>query len=620
MSFHLIYDAAQKEELEESLFPLVEEIISGKAAWEGEMPAIPEGNKKLLLYLSNQQLKTFVSAIAEKEITIAVLPHPEAKQACRGLGVDSDLKSTIEHLKSTDVEIEMDVLYCNGQPVFNNLVIGHAFQLTTSKRSKSKNWFSRTAEMFAKFVRLKPFMVVVAYGEEKSITTAVAGIVVAQHKKSVLLSRLILDDSSVNDGMLHAFLLSPRSIVQLVHFGFRSAWERNPIPGFGAHMKTNKLTFSCPEEGGLEFAEDGETLSAKEIVLEVKQKQIRMIPGELLQYENGGSKGGEIFRLNSLPVGAAAETLAERRLPILRKASTEEFKELFQVLRDNANTKASYLVLMVLSTILATFGLFGNSAPVVIGAMILAPLMAPIISLSMATLRQDKGLALQSGRTILAGLGISFLFAVIITLVTPLNFPNAEILSRTRPNLLDLGIAVVSGIAGAYAHAREEIAKTLAGVAIAVALVPPLAVAGIGLGWADWSIFSGSALLLFTNLAGMVLAGAATFLLLGFSPLKLATRGIIISLVIVLVLSVPLGFGFKQMIDEHQLIQRLDGWETEAVVIKDVRVQRLQPLTISVKVVSAEPLSGPEMNALTSEMEGRLQQPAVFEITAATRR
>lgn len=619
MSFHLIYDAAQKEEPEEELLPLVEEMISGKSAWDEEMPAVPEGTEKLLLYLSNQQLKEFIPSIAERKFTIALLPHPEAKQACKGLGVDSDLKAAVEHLKSSEAEIEMDLLYCNGQPVFNNLVIGHAFQLTTSKRSKSKNWFSRTAEMFGKFLRLKPFMVDVAYGEDKSITSAVAGIVVAQHKQSVLLSRIILDSSSVNDGMLHAFLLSPRSIVQLLHFGIRSLWERNPIPGFGAYIKTDKLTFSCPKDGGLEFAEDGDTLSAKEIVLEVKQKQFSMIPGELLKYEEGGSKGSEIFRLNSLPVGAAAEALAERRLPILRKASTEEFKDLFQVLRDNARTKASYLVLMVLSTVLATFGLFGNSAPVVIGAMILAPLMSPVISLSMATLRQDRQLAWRSGRTILAGLGISFLFAVIITLVTPLNFPNAEILSRTRPNLLDLGIAVVSGIAGAYAHAREEIAKTLAGVAIAVALVPPLAVAGIGLGWADWSIFSGSALLLFTNLAGMVLAGAATFLLLGFSPLKLATRGIVISSIIVLVLAVPLGFGFVQMMNEHQLIQQLDGWEMEEVVIKDVRVQRLKPLTISLKVVSSEPLNGSEMKALTREMEARLQQPAVFEITAATR-
>ncbi len=619
MSFHLIYDAAQQEELEADVLPLLEGMISGKSAWNDEMPTVAKGEKKLLLYLSNQQLKALIPAIAEKEVVIAVLPHPEAQLACKGLGVDTDLKDAVEHLKSTEAEIEMDLLYCNDQPVFNNLVIGHAFQLATSKRSKSKNWLSRTAEMFGKFLRLKPFMVEVAYSDDKSITTAVAGIVVAQHKKSVLLSRLILDDSSVNDGMLHAFLLSPRSIVQLLHFGLRSVWERNPIPGFGAHIKTDKITFSCPDEGGLEFAEDGETLSSKMIVLEVKKKQIRMIPAALLKYENSGSNGKEIFRVNSLPIGAAAETLAERRLPILRKASTEEFKDLFQVLRDNANTKASYLVLMVLSTVLATFGLFGNSAPVVIGAMILAPLMSPVISLSMATLRQDKQLALRSGRTILAGLGVAFLFAVIITLVTPLNFPNAEILSRTRPNLLDLGIAVVSGIAGAYAHAREEIAKTLAGVAIAVALVPPLAVAGIGLGWADWSIFSGSALLLFTNLAGMVLAGAATFLLLGFSPLKLATRGIVISLIIVLVLAVPLGFGFKQMMDEHQLIQRLDGWETKSVVIKDVRVQRLHPLTISLKVVSAEPLSRSEMNALTSEMEGRLQQPAVFEITVATR-
>jgi uncharacterized hydrophobic protein (TIGR00271 family) len=620
MSYFLLFDSGQREVYESNFKPLLEGIIENEAPWEGKVPGNLPDNVRLLLFLSDEQIRALIPLLEGTSVILALLPHPEADQACLGWGISSNPEETANFLRESPEEIKMDVLICNGRPVFNTLVIGHAFQLTTSKRSKARGWLYRTARLFAGFSKLRPFRLQIDYGEDKSLITAASGIVVAQHKKSVLLSRLILDNSSVNDGMLHAFVLCPRSLLQLLQFGFRSIWQRNPVPAFGAHIKTDRLVFSGTENGALEFAEDGETFSSKAIELEIKKEYLKIIPGKHLEYSaEDTSSTGEIFRVNALPTGEAALALAESRLPLLKRASTEEFKELFKVLRENARPKSSYLVLMVLSTVLATFGLFGNSAPVVIGAMILAPLMSPIISLSMATLRQDRKLAIESGKTIIAGLALSFFFAVVLTLLTPLNFPNAEILSRTRPNLLDLGIAVVSGIAGAYAHAREEIAKTLAGVAIAVALVPPLAVAGIGLGWLDWSIFSGSALLLFTNLAGMILAASLTFMLLGFSPLRLATRGVVISLVIVLALTVPLGFAFKKMMNEHQLIQQLDGWKSGQTTVKEVRVQRLDPLVISLIVVSDQPLSREELEQLTQSMEARLQQPAVFEISVATR-
>lgn len=618
MPFHLLYDADQQELLQEKVLPLLEDIGGQQSVWDGEsFPEVSDGDD-LLLFLSDQQIEDGWSALVESAKPIALLPHPDAKQICAGLGVGDDLEKAVEHILEQKDPVEMDVLYANDRPVFNHLVMGHEFQLTTSSYAKSSWWGRRLYVMIAKFFRLKPFDVEIELKDDQKIQTAVAGIVITQHRKGLVLSRLVDDPPSFSDGMMHAFLICPRSLVQLMAFAIRSLWEKRALPSFGAHIKTDRLVFRREGEG-LEFAQDGATLSSQEVALKVERKQVSVFPGRKLEVPEQEKQGEEVFRTGALPLGEAAAQLASKRLPLIRRASFDEFKELFKLLRENARTRRNYLVLMVLSTVLATFGLFGNSAPVVIGAMILAPLMAPVISLSMATLRQDRELAWMSFRTILAGLLLSFLFAVAITLVTPLNFPNEEILSRTRPNLLDLGIAVVSGIAGAYAHAREEIAKTLAGVAIAVALVPPLAVSAIGLGWGDWSIFSGSALLLFTNLAGMVLAAAFTFLLLGFSPLRLATRGMMISLVIVLVLSVPLWFGFRQMVEEHRVIQRLDGWQTESVIIKDVQVQRLDPLTIDATVVSTKPLSSDDLHLLIAEMEEQLQQDAVFEITVATR-
>jgi uncharacterized hydrophobic protein (TIGR00271 family) len=274
---------------------------------------------------------------------------------------------------------------------------------------------------------------------------------------------------------------------------------------------------------------------------------------------------------------------------------------------------------MLLSTFIATLGLFGNSSPVIIGAMILAPLMAPIISLSMGVLRQDQNLILNSSKTIGWGVLLGYLCAIIITWLTPLNISNDEILARVRPNLLDLGIAVASGIAGAYASAKTEISKTLAGVAIAVALVPPLAVSGIGVGWMDWDIFRGAFLLFFTNLAGMVMAAAITFLLLGFSPFRLARRGLVYSLIVVIFVSLPLFFGFVDMVREKDVIAKLDGYQIDGVILRDITVRNVSPIRLTVKIVAEGGLGSKEMENIKTKIEKIVGEEVELEVTMAVK-
>jgi uncharacterized membrane protein len=185
---------------------------------------------------------------------------------------------------------------------------------------------------------------------------------------------------------------------------------------------------------------------------------------------------------------------------------------------------------------------------------------------------------------------------------------------------LDLGIAGVSGIAGAYAHAREEVSKALAGVAIAVALVPPMAVAGIGFGWFDWEVYSGATLLLLTNLVGMVLAGALTFLVLGFSPVRRATLGLIISSRLVAILSIPLGIGFIQMVNEHRIVRKIDGRFYEKTQVKEVQVIRSKPLQVSIKLVADKSLDGLDIETIKKEIEAELGKPVELEINIAIRK
>jgi uncharacterized membrane protein len=170
-------------------------------------------------------------------------------------------------------------------------------------------------------------------------------------------------------------------------------------------------------------------------------------------------------------------------------------------------------------------------------------------------------------------------------------------------------------MAGAYAHARAEIAKSLAGVAIAVALVPPLAVAGIGIGWLQWPVFSGAFLLFLTNLAGIVLAAAFTFMLLGYSPFQRAKRGLIVALALVAVIGVPLTLTSARMVDEHNMVRALDGLVVEGIQLTEVRIQQAEPVIVKARLVSDNVLTVAQVDAIKQRLQILLERPIQLEAT-----
>ena len=142
----------------------------------------------------------------------------------------------------------------------------------------------------------------------------------------------------------------------------------------------------------------------------------------------------------------------------------------------------SFFFLLICATILATLGLLANSPAVIIGAMIVAPLMNPILSIAFAIVTGHWTLYKQSLVTVFLGASAAILVSYGIGFLLPLSVVGSEVVARSSPNLIDLGIAIAAGAAGAFSLTRKSIANSIAGVAIAVALVPPLCVVGIGLG------------------------------------------------------------------------------------------------------------------------------------------
>ncbi|MCP9807220.1 DUF389 domain-containing protein [Cyanobium sp. T1B-Tous] len=178
-----------------------------------------------------------------------------------------------------------------------------------------------------------------------------------------------------------------------------------------------------------------------------------------------------------------------------------------------------FVILLVLASAIASFGLLGDSVAAVIGAMIVAPLMLPIMGLAFSISLGDRPRILNSLLVSLAGIAIAVVVGFLLTLpVAGLLHPQTipQVMVRTAPHLLDLMAALATGVAGAFALARRDVSDTLPGVAIAVSLVPPLANVGILLAFGEPTLASGSLLLFITNYIAILLTGAAVFALMGF--------------------------------------------------------------------------------------------------------
>jgi len=172
----------------------------------------------------------------------------------------------------------------------------------------------------------------------------------------------------------------------------------------------------------------------------------------------------------------------------------------------------NYLSSITLSNLIALFGLLTNSVAVVIGAMLISPLMGPIFSLGLAFTMGDLVLTRRAIRNITYSILLAVFVAAVFTLISPLKGATHEILSRTRPNIYDLLIAVFAGTAGALALCtRKNYLFTTTGVAVATAVIPPLSVVGYGIGTWQFGIAAGGFLLFFTNLVAIVISSNAVF-------------------------------------------------------------------------------------------------------------
>jgi uncharacterized hydrophobic protein (TIGR00271 family) len=292
--------------------------------------------------------------------------------------------------------------------------------------------------------------------------------------------------------------------------------------------------------------------------------------------------------------------------------------------------RTRFFALLILATTIATFGLLADSVATVIGAMIVAPLMLPIMGVAYGVSLGDRKIISSSLTISILGIvtAISFGFLITWGIRSVINVEaNTQIMTRTAPRLIDLCAALATGLAAAFATGRKDVSDTLPGVAIAISLVPPLANVGILLATGYPNLALGSLLLFVTNYLAILLTGAFMFSLMGFPAAYHAQNSpharrnaILIAAALLAVIFIPLAAASYATVRASLIEQRAADATEDWLAGGDYRLVSVTAGTDSVRVVVAGDGELPPEANLQDALRGNLfGLPVAMEVVPMTR-
>jgi uncharacterized hydrophobic protein (TIGR00271 family) len=312
--------------------------------------------------------------------------------------------------------------------------------------------------------------------------------------------------------------------------------------------------------------------------------------------------------------------------------SAQEKKEIVNEITESASPGFDFFLLVVLSCSIATMGLVTDSPAVIIGAMLVAPLMSPIIGLGMGSIMGNAKLVESALSALLRGAALAVLLSALMTIINK-NLPFVvlqelpeEVLSRTHPSPIDLVIALAGGLAASYAMTRPKISAALPGVAIATALMPPLCTVGVGIALGRLDVAGGATLLFITNAITIAFAAALVFFLQGFAPQRqvydrIITRTLVSSASLTLILLFPLSFysiKFFNEANENRSINEVVAAEVSRMnssELIDLDVQHIQDrLDMIITVRTNTPLRYEQVTELQRSIATNLQKPVSLKV------
>jgi uncharacterized hydrophobic protein (TIGR00271 family) len=323
----------------------------------------------------------------------------------------------------------------------------------------------------------------------------------------------------------------------------------------------------------------------------------------------------------------------------IKTISPERRGEVRVLLRNASTPGFDFFLLVVLSSVIATSGLLMNSPATIIGAMLVAPLMSPIIGLGLGSITGDSYLMGNATSALVRGAFVAVLISFLLAwgnrympfIILQVDLP-AEIVARTHPSPIDLTVALAGGLAAAYALAQPHLSAALPGVAIATALMPPLCTVGIGLALGRWDVAGGALLLFVTNAVTITFSSMLVFFSLGFNPKPASGAGrvpgsLLASALFTASLFIPLTYFSLQFFQtatenrriEEVLQQEVNGIHRAEVIEWDAtRVGDTLNLNIVLRTIT--PLTFEDSVALQKAIADQLQRPvavAINQIIAA---
>jgi len=563
-------------------------------------------------------IKEILRLATDYHFSMGIIPTKEQTDLIKFYDLPKNPDEAAELALRRDGRV-MDLILCNGKIMLFKATFGQIPLLDTPTKA---SWIRVLADALRKLFRFKLYTFKFDTAGKQKLYTAASGCMILQHSRGSFAARLISHDHSFTDGMISMVISAPISIIDyvgLLRQALRSSKGYKKLPGSIGYIKSPQIDIAA--ETPLDVIIDDEDRTDTPLHCETLPKAVSVNVGKSLQDESSTvAVGGEIIDIDNLPrENELRKVKRQKRIPFFSYASEERFHDLFTSLREDAHINGIYLGLMVLSTMLAATGLYLNSASVIIGAMLLAPLMAPIVSLSMGILRGDIGLFRKSIGKIVLGVFIALLSSALISFLFPHKPVTNEMLGRLNPTLLDLAVAVISGIAAACSKSFKEIIQSLAGVAIAVALVPPLTVAGIGIGRMDFHFFYQAFLLFSTNLIGITVSATFTFRVLGYSAVVRSKRSLGVVVILLALIVIPLYLSYHRIV-EDRIFEK--SWQNERFLVNE-KYLIIQKAAINwrgnkqiliMDVLAREPLTREDLSAFKKKIRDNFDKKLVLRI------
>ena len=567
-----------------------------------------------------EKIPEFLAIAYRCDFSIGIVPLLTQKEQIKNLALSTKMEENIELALRVDSK-RVDLVKMNDDLIYTQGIIGDVPLIGSNMVKIRRSYIKSILYAIKKFfsLRLQKFEITTANGQK--ISTAATAIIILNHTTKGFISKIFNFEQSMRDAKITLVIISPSSLFDYIQFLtsilFTKKDSKN-LPDSVGYLQSESFTIEASRSKKIVF-DSGAKKALPATFTIIKDAISINASDEFWEINKKISTTKETIKVSNLPDKNEASKYMEKRIPLFRVASEERFKDLFMMLRQDAKLNKTYLILMILSTLLATFGLFANSAAVIIGAMLVAPLMTPIVSLAMGLLRAEDALIKDSVLKIAVGVFVALLASSSLAFLLPYSHITAEMNSRVNPTLLDLGVAIFSGVAAAFSKSFKEIAQNLAGVAIAVALVPPLAVAGIGLGYTEWSMFYGAFLLFFTNLVGIVLAAVLTFQVIGFSNVVKSKKGFALVFVLLMLVSYPLYISYDHMLERYKIAKMLKEHRFivngKYIIVKDAKaLYSKDTRLLNLKLTVRESLNRKDLKKLKDDIQ-RLFDTKLFITT-----